>query len=124
MRLVALMGLLEPRRGDVLTRGLVAAVVVGVSLFAGSAARAADAPKAEDCLACHADKELKRGKPVPGRPDSLFVDHGGMKASTHGRLECVACHKGAPAPHEALPRVRCTDCHAKVHLLGFLRSGP
>lgn len=95
-----------------LTRGLVAEVVLVVSLLAGGAAWAADAPKAEDCLACHADRDLKRGTPAPGRPASLFVDHEAMKASAHGRLECVGCHKSATAPHEALPRVRCTDCHA------------
>jgi DnaJ-class molecular chaperone len=90
--------------------GLAAALVFG-GLLAAGAAWAADAPKAEDCLACHADKELKRGTHAPGRPDSLFVDHGTLEASAHGRLECVACHKGATAPHEQLPRVRCADCH-------------
>ncbi|MBI2160799.1 MAG: hypothetical protein HYU25_10570, partial [Candidatus Rokubacteria bacterium] len=101
-------------RSQALTRGLAAACVLGVSLLAGGAAWAADAPKAEDCLACHADRELKRSTPAPGRPASLFVDHEAVKASAHGRLECVACHKTATAPHEALPRVRCADCHVKV----------
>ncbi len=85
--------------------------MLGGALVAADAAWAADAPKAEDCLACHADKELKRGTPSPGRPASLFVDHEALKASAHGRLECVACHKTATAPHEQLPRVRCADCH-------------
>ncbi|MBI5629098.1 MAG: hypothetical protein HY953_09280, partial [Candidatus Rokubacteria bacterium] len=97
-----------------LTRGLVAAVVLGVALAAGGAAWASEAPKAEDCLACHADRELKRSTPAPGRPASLFIDHEAAKASAHGRLECVACHKSATAPHEALPRVRCTGCHSKA----------
>ena len=89
-------------------------MVAGVALLAGGAAWAADAPKAEDCLACHADRELKRGTPAPGRSDSLFVNHEALKTSAHGRLECVACHKTATAPHEALPRVGCADCHATV----------
>ena len=101
MRTVALVGLLAGGLG----------IFAGASLLTGGAAWAAEAPKAEDCLACHADRELKRGTPAPGRPASLFVDHEAAKASAHGRLECVACHKTATAPHEALPRVRCAACH-------------
>lgn len=97
-----------------LTRGLLAAVVLGVSFAAGGGAWAAEAPKAEDCLACHADRELKRSTPAPGRPASLFVDHEAAKASAHGQLECVACHTTATAPHEALPRVRCAGCHGEA----------
>jgi len=90
------------------------AVGLGIGLVTGSPSAAQEAPKAEDCLACHADRELKRSTPAPGRPASLFVDHAAMKASAHGRLECVACHKSATAPHETLPRVRCADCHDKA----------
>ena len=57
---------------------------------------AADLPKAEDCLGCHADKDIKRGAPGPGRSASVFVDAAGLKASAHGALECVACHRTAP----------------------------
>jgi cytochrome c3-like protein/doubled CXXCH motif protein len=78
------------------------------------AAPAPSAPKAEDCLMCHSDHDLKRSTSSPGRPDSLFVDAAALKASAHGGLECVACHRTATAPHEALPRVRCADCHDKV----------
>ncbi len=68
-------------------------------------ARAADAPTAQECLACHGDRELKRG----------FVNEAATKASVHARLECVACHKTATAPHEErLPPVRCAECHAKA----------
>jgi len=77
-------------------------------------AAAPAAPKAEECLACHADRDLKRDKPVPGRADSLFVDAKALGASAHTGLECVACHRTATAPHEALPRVRCADCHDTV----------
>ena len=97
-----------------LIRGVAGAFGLVVALLAGGAAWAAEAPKAEDCLACHADRDLKRGTPAPGRPASLFVDHAALTASAHGRLECVTCHTSATAPHEALPRVRCTDCHAPV----------
>jgi len=72
------------------------------------------APSAQDCLACHADKDLKRSAPAPGRPDSLFVDAAALKASPHSRLECVGCHATATAPHDSpLPPVRCAACHDK-----------
>lgn len=87
---------------------MVAALALGGGLVA---AWAAEAPKAEECLACHADRDLKRGTPAPGRATSLFVDHEAFKGSVHGRLECVACHKTATAPHEQLPRVQCASCH-------------
>ena len=75
---------------------------------------AAPAPSSQDCLACHGDKDLKRGAPKPGRSDSLFADEGALKASVHARLECVACHRTATAPHDApLPPVQCTGCHDK-----------
>lgn len=58
---------------------------------------------------------MKRSAPAPGRSLSLFVDEAAAKASVHARLECVACHKTATAPHEErLPPVRCTECHAKA----------
>ena len=97
-----------------LTRSLAATGVAGAWLVAAGAAWAADVPRAEECLACHGDKDLKRGTPAPGRPDSLFVDVEAIKGSAHGRLECVACHKTATAPHEPLPRVRCASCHDKA----------
>ena len=80
-------------------------------LVAGPAG-AADLPKAEDCLGCHADKDLKRGTPAPGRSASVFVDAAGLEASAHGALECVACHRTATAPHDdKLPAVSCAGCH-------------
>jgi len=81
----------------------------------GSGGRAADVPTAQECLACHADRDLKRGTPGPGRGESVFVDSGALKASPHGRLDCVACHRAATAPHdERLPPVRCAECHGKA----------
>jgi len=97
-----------------LRRALVAAAVLGGALLAAPAAWAAEKPTAEDCLACHADRDLKRETPRPGRPVSLFVDGAALKGSAHGGLDCLACHTTATAPHERLPRVRCADCHAAV----------
>jgi hypothetical protein len=103
-----------------------------VLLLAGSA-HAADVPKNEDCLACHADKDLKREAPAPGRSASVFVDADALKASVHGELECVACHQTATAPHEGkLPRVDCAGCHddvrtalqGSVHGTIRVRGGP
>jgi hypothetical protein len=72
-------------------------------------------PSSQDCLACHGDKDLKRGAPKPGRRDSLFADEAVLKASAHARVECVACHRTATAPHDVpLPPVQCTACHDKV----------
>ena len=97
-----------------LTRVLGGIVVLGGLLVGAAIVSAADAPTADECLACHAERGLKREKREPGRPDALFVDHAALKASAHGGLECVACHSTATAPHERLPRVRCTDCHDTV----------
>jgi DnaJ-class molecular chaperone len=92
----------------------------GLLLVAGAAVlgctdegHAADAPpKSDDCLACHADRDLKRGSAVAGRPASVFVDAAMLRASTHAGLECVACHTKATAPHdEKLPPVQCGGCH-------------
>ncbi|HET8577756.1 MAG TPA: cytochrome c3 family protein [Methylomirabilota bacterium] len=74
-------------------------------------------PTAEDCLGCHADKDLKRSAPVRGRPESLLVDRAVLAASPHARLECVACHTTATAPHDSpLPPVRCAGCHDKARV--------
>lgn len=81
----------------------------------GKAAKVEAPPKAEECLACHADKDLKRGKTGPGRGASVHVDEAALGVSSHARLECVSCHKAATAPHdERLPAVRCADCHARA----------
>lgn len=95
-------------------------------LVAGGEARAQPPPAAEECLACHADPGLQRGTPVPGRPGSVFVDAGALQASAHRRLDCVACHATATAPHEErLPPVRCETCHTKPHeeLPGSVHAG-
>ncbi|HEV8663180.1 MAG TPA: cytochrome b/b6 domain-containing protein [Candidatus Methylomirabilis sp.] len=85
-------------------------------LVAGAEARAQPPPAAEECLGCHADRDLKREAPARGQSASVFVDQGALRISAHGRLECAACHATATAPHEAqLPPVRCETCHAQPH---------
>jgi hypothetical protein len=104
----------------ILVLGL-AAVAVGHARGAEAAAPAAktraasEAPKDDECLACHADKDLKRATPRAGRGPSVFVDPAVLQGSTHAGLDCVSCHATATAPHdEKLPPVRCADCHAEV----------
>jgi len=74
----------------------------------------AKGPTSEECLGCHADKDLK--KEVAGKSVSLFADEAVLKASVHGHLECTACHTGiTEVPHaEKLPPVQCQRCHAKA----------
>jgi hypothetical protein len=104
-----------------------------LALLLAGTAHAADVPTNEECLACHADKDLKRAAPAPGRSASVFVDAGAFKASVHGTFECVACHQTATASHEGrLPRVDCASCHddvrtalqGSVHGAAGVRGGP
>ncbi len=74
------------------------------------------AQEAEECLACHGDKDLtgtRKGKTI-----SVFVDVKKFKASVHGSLDCVACHAdlaGKELPHdEDLKPAVCSDCHDQV----------
>ena len=84
----------------------------GMSAFAGLAR----AQEAEECLACHADRDLtgtRKGKTI-----SVFVDQKRFGASVHGSLACVTCHAdlaGKELPHEedVKPAV-CADCHDAV----------
>ncbi len=69
-------------------------------------------PASQECLACHADRDLKRSTRTPGGSESVFVDEAALRASAHGGLACVACHETATPAHEAhLPAVRCDTCH-------------
>lgn len=73
---------------------------------------AQESPSAEECLACHGDRELTKKGPR-GRPISLFVNHTAFQGSVHGSLECVQCHTDVTrVPHpEALNKVQCETCH-------------
>lgn len=67
----------------------------------------------DECLACHADRDLKgkRG----GRRISVFVDENRYTTSVHGELPCTSCHAdlaGAEFPHEEdVARAECGTCH-------------
>ncbi len=69
----------------------------------------------DDCLACHTDNELTMDR--NGKKVSLFVDEAKFKGSVHGKVECVACHKGFDAenlPHKEgkdIAKVNCESCH-------------
>jgi hypothetical protein len=60
------------------------------------------------CMTCHAEPTLERS-----RGGTAYVDLAQLKISPHGRLACVACHKGMKdLPHATtLPQVRCGGCH-------------
>src|SRR3990172_1359323 len=103
-----------------LLTGLGALLLFGAAVWTAGSAEAQPKPaepkpSSQDCLACHGDKDLKRGAPKPGRRDSLFANEAVLKASAHARLECVACHRTATAPHDSpLPPAQCAGCHDKI----------
>lgn len=95
-----------------------ALIILALCLLAGipPVLAAESLPSSEDCLACHADRSLKRSAPAPGRSGSVFVDAAALQASAHRGLACVACHTSASVPHEEhLPPVRCETCHRAPH---------
>jgi predicted CXXCH cytochrome family protein len=90
-------------------RTLALAAALAASAAAGYAA------SDDDCLACHADKDLKAGKGT-----SVFVDAATFKDSIHGQAEigCIGCHadlaKVKDFPHAApLKPATCEACHEK-----------
>lgn len=126
----------------------IASVALVLSLFAfGSdlnAAKPVKPPANDDCLTCHADKDAKRSngrsvlvlKPkfdasVHGQAGVACVDcHTDLAAATDfphparlKKVDCAACHDGAPASHPFHPEiaaaaagkarleVACADCH-------------
>jgi cytochrome b subunit of formate dehydrogenase len=96
-------------------------VALLLTLALGSFEALAAGPGNEECLGCHADKDLK-GE-VGGRTISLFVDAAHLQASVHGALQCTSCHTGATEiPHaEQLPPVSCAACHGEA-AAAFRRS--
>src|ERR1700739_1330662 len=88
------------RRG--LLRLRMALVAAGGVLGAGKLVAQAD------CLACHADKDMK-----DQAGQSLAVDGDKFGASMHGSLKCNDCHadiKTYPHP-DKVARVQCFTCH-------------
>jgi hypothetical protein len=57
---------------------------------------------------CHAEPSLERSS-----GGTAYVDLTQLRTSPHGRLACVACHKGMKdLPHATdLPQVQCGACH-------------
>jgi predicted CXXCH cytochrome family protein len=67
----------------------------------------------EDCLACHADRQLKDAGGL-----SLFIDEPEFRRSVHGEagFDCLSCHADlanlTEFPHAEKPApVNCTSCH-------------
>ena len=85
---------------------------LGLLTFLPGDVGAADLPSLQECLLCHGNLELA----TEAAP--LFVDEAAIRASVHGRLPCVTCHKGATAPHEKLSRLTetktCAACHQQA----------
>jgi len=69
----------------------------------------------QECLDCHADKDLVKEGPG-GKSISLYVDEKAYEASVHGRIQCILCHSDIQEiPHRetGLRRVQCGDCHTE-----------
>ncbi|MGB8259517.1 MAG: cytochrome c3 family protein [Terracidiphilus sp.] len=84
------------------------ALALAVSLvLAAAAPRFARAQV--DCLACHADKDMKDDA---GR--SLTIDGDRFHQTVHGSLKCNDCHTDVKdVPHaEKLAKVKCEACHS------------
>ena len=82
-------------------------------LLAAAAAPTALAQDAEDCLACHGDRETTTER--DGKTVSLYVPAKAFGASVHAALTCVGCHAdaaGMEGMHETpLEKVDCGTCH-------------
>jgi len=65
------------------------------------------------CLNCHADPRVD-GWATAGR-STVHVDADEYRASLHGGIACVACHRDlARNPHRADQAVACADCHSAI----------
>ncbi|MBP1716152.1 MAG: doubled protein [Deltaproteobacteria bacterium] len=99
-------------------KGGVKAEWVWLPIFALFLLWAGPAPAAEnaECLKCHNNPKLSKGK-KDGSLISLHVNEEGFKASVHGAggLGCTDCHQEAKAtqhPAEGFPEAGCASCHA------------
>jgi len=68
----------------------------------------------EDCMMCHARRELKA---ADGR--AMFVDTNELQHSRHAKVACAQCHTGITPSNTrpcvtVIPRVDCSICHAQV----------
>jgi hypothetical protein len=101
-------------------RALFRALLTTACLYQGLAAVDSAAqpppkpPASDDCLACHGDPDTKRANGTP-----VAVDATVLRASGHGKVECVACHADLAAvtdfPHpDTLKKVNCAACHDAI----------
>ncbi len=101
---------------------LFGAALVLAAIF-GPAVPAA-AQTTEDCLTCHADKDLTGER--NGQEFSVFVDGEAFSKSVHGSLPCIACHpdlEDSDFPHaENVGALPCTACHEEIQ--DELAKGP
>jgi hypothetical protein len=92
--------------------GLLGALALGASL----SATVAEAQEAEECLACHGDRDLTTER--DGRSVSLYVSERRFARSVHAELTCVGCHmdvSGMEGFHETpLEKVECGICHTEI----------
>jgi len=83
-------------------------------LWAGVAQAADNA----ECLNCHKNPRLSKGK-KDGSLLSLHVNEAAFQASVHGAagMGCTDCHQGASPkfhPAEGFPEVGCASCHPEA----------
>ena len=76
---------------------------------------AAQAADNAECLKCHKNPRLSKGK-KDGSLLSLYVDEKAFNASVHGAagMGCTDCHQEAKPtvhPAEGFPEVGCANCH-------------
>jgi len=89
---------------------LLAAAVLLILPFPTNAQTKTPPTQDADCLACHAQKDLKSES---GR--SVFVDEAKHNAGAHSVLNCADCHTNKKEfPHPArIAKVDCSACHAE-----------
>jgi hypothetical protein len=87
-----------------------------LALAAPLSATVAEAQEAEECLACHGDRDLTTER--DGRSVSLYVSERRFARSVHAELTCVGCHmdvSGMEGFHETpLEKVDCGICHTEI----------
>jgi hypothetical protein len=98
-------------------RALVGSFCISGLLCGTSVSAAQDPPKPpanEDCLACHDDKELKRGDGT-----SVATEPRTFEGTVHRPLACVQCHADLATltefPHpDKLAKATCVTCHGDI----------
>lgn len=103
----------------------IARTLAWLVLALGALVARAQAPGVDECLDCHADRELSAAF-EDGASMPLFVDRGAYSASVHGARACVDCHDDVDLdrhPDKRLTTRRaylversasCARCHGKA----------